>query len=83
MLVKGATVMGVVSHQIKVAVKSRTKDIFIQELYDNKNNHNYCEISNVVKMEIWTISNWFELFPESRNVQIWTTVIIYRAPWYD
>ena len=35
---------------IKEAFKLRTKDIFIQEWYNDKNYHNYCGIYNVVKM---------------------------------
>ena len=34
---------------IKEAVELRTKHISIQEWYDDKNNHDYCEICNVVE----------------------------------
>ena len=40
---------GFTPNYIKEAVYQRTKHIFIEEWYDNKNDHNYCRIHNVIK----------------------------------
>ena len=44
---------GFTSNYIKEAVKLRAKDIYIQQWYDNENNHNHCAIYNVVKKNDW------------------------------
>ena len=57
---------------IKEAVKLRTKDILIQEIYSDKNYHNYCRIYNVVKNN-WKFEQYLidlNFFPESGNVRV-------------